>query len=435
MRPKKPPLSKRITLAIRHELYRIKAQNEKTRTGIKKPSFSQRMRHSFRRFRKDLFEKRKPIQKPTYRRTSYVKRLRHQYEDYKNTKKKMKGLASSNTPEHFSLVSRFRYFVKEQRELYSIVFSKDYLVIVLNSTSLFMLSFFLVYFFTQMLTGFTAYFTEISTLLNYSVIDYKIHSYDWTFFQVVTVFSVPSMIILVIILIIARVFESKKEEENPIKWYQMITRKQRERAFAKPEPEVVDTKKKNRRNRQNRKRRDLTWYMKLFLLWTLYHCITYFFSGLLFCIVFYRRSGYVIWHMFVYDPINFFFAGISFLFLVVLGFVYSSQFMVSGRMYFNQLVDRNRRPFIFSQAILPFYIGMVLTTLLMIPDLSYTLIFMNFSMIFLLLPLQVRANHYPEIPFDNEPKEITVKWDWVFLALVIMLALYLPLKIGVFISL
>jgi hypothetical protein len=108
--------------------------------------------------------------------------------------------------------------------------------------------------------------------------------------------------------------------------------------------------------------------------------------------------------------------------------------MVSGKMYFNQLVDRNRMPFIMAQAILPFYIGIVITTLMMIPDISYTLIIMNFSMIFLLFPLQVRGSHYPEIQFDNEPKEISVKWDWVFLAVVIMVALYLPLKIGIFIS-
>jgi len=434
MPPRKQPLSKRIILAIQNELYRIREQNRRTRTGIKKPSFSQRLRHSFKLFKKDLLVKKKPIHKPVHR-SSYIKRLRYQYEDYKNTKKKMKGLSSSANPELFSLSTRFRYYIKEQRELYSVVFSRDYMVILLNSVALFLLSFFLVYFVTLMLTGAAAYVTEISTLLNYSVVDYKIHSYDWTFLQVVTVFSVPSLVLLVIILIIAQVFESKKEEANPIKWYQMITRKQREKAFAKPDLVVLEKKKKSKRGRGNRKRRELNWYTKLFFLWTLYHCITYFFSGMLFSLVFYRRSGYVIWHVFAYNTINYFFAGVAFLFLVILGFVYASQFMVSARMYFNQLVDRNRMPFIYAQAILPFYIGMIITTLMMIPDISYTLIFMNFSMIFLLFPLQIRGNHYPEIQFDSEPKEITVKWDWVFMSLVIMVAIYLPLKIGIFISL
>lgn len=437
--PLRPALSKRIKLAIRAEIHRIKAQYEPTRTGYKKPSLVKRIRRYFRDLRKDVSTSKRPVHKQFPHKPSISRRIRHEMEDRRITKMKKKGHSSQGTTGYKSLSRRLRYSLKEQRLLFAMVFSRDYLVIMINSLALNLLAFFIVFFMTQLLTGIAAYLTEISTMLSYNEIDYKIHSYDWSFNQIVTVFSIPWLVVFVLMLIVARVFEAKKEDEYPVKWYQMITNKQRERLFTRPLDEIAPKKKKIHKRKKWYgkifKKIDLSWYSKLFLLWLLFHATTYFFSGMLFSILFYRRIGYVIWHVFDYYPMNFFFAGLSFLFLLVLGFVYAGKFLASGRMYFNHLVDRNRMPFVMAQVILPFYLGLIIIVLLMIPNLSYTLIAMNLSMVFLLLPLQYKAAHYPEIQYDNTPKSIKIQWDWVFLSLVIALALYLPLKIGIFIQL
>jgi hypothetical protein len=436
MHPDKPPLSKRIVNAFRYELKRIKSQYEPVKTGYKRPSFWKRVRRFFLSPFVTSSDRKRTSYRQFPRKPSLSKRIKLEIEDRRITKMKQKGLVHGNV-QYVPVSKRFRYFMKEQRSLFSTVFSRDYLVILVNSLSIFLLSFFVVYFLTQMLTGVTAYYTDISTLLNYSIIDYKIHSYDWSFTQVMAVFSIPCMVILILILVIARTFENKKEDEGMPRWYQMITNKQRERIFTRSLDEIKPKKKRRKRNWFSRQRKgiELSGYMRLFLLWAMFHMITYFFSGMLFSVLFYRRIGYAIWHMFDYYNINFFFAAIAFIFLLVLGFVYAGQFLSSGKMYFNHLVDRNRMPFIMAQVILPFYLGLIIIVLLMIPDISYTLTAMNFSMLFLLLPVQLKSAHYPEIQYDKEEKDISIKWDWVFLSFVIVLALYLPLKIGIFIQL
>jgi hypothetical protein len=163
----------------------------------------------------------------------------------------------------------------------------------------------------------------------------------------------------------------------------------------------------------------------------MYHSLTYLFSGMLYAFLFHRRFGYVIWYAFNTYIFDLLFSVFAFLTLVVIGYVFAAQFLYSGRMYFNDLGSKNRLPFVLSQAIFPFFIGTVLTVALQIPVFDPSLILLNFSIFFLLLPLPSRAASFETLHFDNRLKTIKINWVIILLSSVIILAIVTALKIGI----
>ena len=100
-------------------------------------------------------------------------------------------------------------------------------------------------------------------------------------------------------------------------------------------------------------------------------------------------------------------------------------------MYLNDLTDKNRMPFGLIHAIFPLIIGTVLTIVLQIPVFDPSLILLNFSIFFLLLPLPSRAARYDNLHFDSRKKTVKIYWNWLAWSSVIIISIMIALKIGI----
>jgi hypothetical protein len=321
-----------------------------------------------------------------------------------------------------------------------VVFSSKYLVIALNSTVFYLTSFFLIHFLTHLVTGITAWFCEISTTLNYTFVDFHIRYWNWTDEMVITVFSVPAIFAILIALLSSLPFVKHIKMADLLRRIRYITRKQRFRQRRKHrkteiELQVQRLNKTAPQPEKPKQKKRLSWKIKLFLLWTLYHSTTYFFSGMLYSFLFHRRFGYVIWYAFNSYPFDLLFSAIAFISLLVIGYFFSAQFFYSGRMYFNDLSSRNRMPFVISQVFIPFILGTVITILLQIPVFDPALILLNFSIFFLLLPLPSRAARFEPIHFDSREKKAKIYWNWIVWSAIVVVSIVVAIKIGINIKL
>lgn len=399
----RPTFFKRVKRAVKLEFRRIKDEHRHTGSRRNKPPFSIRFRHWFKKFteRRIKIERRHP-----------------------------------SRPHMPPLSKRITYYLHKQRELYAVVFSSKYLIITLNSTVLYLASFFLVHFLTHLVTGITAWFCEISTTLNYTFVDFHIRYWNWTDEMVIIVFSIPAIFAVIIALLASLPFVKHLTMSEVFKRLRYLTKKQRykHRQMQRQKQLELQVQRLNKTAQPpetQRLKKRISWQVRLFLLWTLYHSTTYFFSGMLFSFLFHRRFGYVIWYAFNKFIFEAFFSIIAFLSLIIIGYVFSVQFLYSGRMYFNDLNDRNRMPFVVSQAIFPFIIGTFLTIILQIPVFDPTLILLNFSIFFLLLPLPSRAAHFDNLHFGSHEKTTKIFWNWIAWASIIILSILVAIKIGI----
>jgi len=329
-----------------------------------------------------------------------------------------------------------RHFFRRKREKYGILFSRRYLVITLNSTVLFLLSFFLVHFLTHLVTGFAAWISGISTTLFYTMVDFQIRYWNWTEEMVITVFSLPALFALIGAVLCSLPFIGKMKRPAFFHRLRYFTRKQRHRHHREMRKRELEKQVKRLHGDEpasanHRRSRKLSWTVRLFLLWTLYNALTYFFSGMLYAFLFHRRFGYVIWYAFNNDLFELFFAGVAFISLITIGYVFAAQFFYSARMYLNDLTDRNRLPFIFSQALFPFAIGTAVTILLQIPKFDPSLVLLNFALLFLLLPLPSRAARFDSLHFDRTEKPVRPAWPWILTAVIVITAIMIALKAGI----
>lgn len=346
---------------------------------------------------------------------------------------KRRRTSKSHVP---SLSNRIRRSYQKTREKYSIVFSSKYLIITLNSTVLFLVSYMLIHFLTHVVTGISAWFCDISTTLNYTYVDFHIRYWNWTEEMVIIVFTIPAFFALTIALLSTIPFAKRLRWRSMFRRGWNITRKQRRRHRHKQRQKNLElqvhrlhTNEQPVERRKYKKR--LSWTTRMFLLWTLYHSITYFFSGLLYAFIFHRRFGYVIWYAFNTFFFDLLFAAVALIALIIIGYVFSVQFFYSGRLYFNVLNDRNRLPFVLSQAIFPFIIGTIITIAMQIPVFDPTLVLLNFSLFFLLLPLPSRAVRFDSIHFDKREKTTKIFWRWIVWSSLIILSIYVAVKIGI----
>lgn len=399
----RPSFFKRVKRAIRQEFRRIKDEHRSTRPRRRRPPFSVR----FRRWLKQLTEK--------------------------EVRPKRRRPAPSHLP---PLSTRIKYSVRKLREKYTVVFSRKHLIITLNSSVLYLVSFFLVYFLTHLVTGITAWFCDISTTLNYTFVDFHIRYWNWTEEMVIIVFSVPAIFAVIITLFTSAPFAQNLKRPGIFKRFRYLTRSQRQKHRRQQrqqnlELQVQRLNKTEQEPQVKKVKRKLAWSIRLFLLWTLYHSATYFFSGMLFSFLFHRRFGYVIWYAFNSKMFDVLFSFVAFLSLIIIGYVFSVQFFNSGRMYMNSLTDKNRMPFVVSQAILPFIIGTIITIALQIPVFDPSLVLLNFSIFFLLLPLPSRAARYDNLHFDSREKTAKIYWGWIAWSVVVILFIIIALKMGV----
>lgn len=329
--------------------------------------------------------------------------------------------------------------VRSFYDKYRVIFSGRYLLITLNSTLLFLASFFLVHFLTHLVTGLSALYCEISTTLNYTMVDFHIRYWEWTPEMVIIVFTVPALFSIGIALLCSAAFMKRQSAREFFKRIRYFTKKQRYRHKKEQRKREIERQVQRlsqaapaEQDPQRRSgRRRLPWSLRLFLLWTMYHSLTYFFSGMLYAFLFHRRFGYVIWYAFNNFFFDVLFSVIALLSMLAIGYYYAVQIFHSGRMYLGTLNERNRMPFAVSQTLLPFIAGTIITVLLQLPKFDPSLVLLNFSFLFFLLPLSARSARQPSLHFAREDPPAKVFWGWLLFAALVVTGILIAVKIGI----
>jgi hypothetical protein len=436
----RPSFFKRLKRAIRQEFRRINDQHKSkgNKRRKKKLPLSVRFRHwiknrqskirQFRQMREERAKRRR-------RKPPVSVRFRHWVKKAKTWRFKIERRRPAR-PQMPPLSKRVKSYFHKLKDHYGVIFSSKYLIITFNSTVIFLVSFFLIHFLTHLVTGITCWFSEISTTLNFTFVDFHIRYWNWTTEMVIVVFSVPALFALIITLLSSLAFVKQLKKPKILNYLRYLTKKQRYNHKKKQREKelLLQVQRLNNTAPQSGKpkiRKRISWPIRLFLLWTLYHSTTYFFSGMLYAFLFHRRFGYVIWYAFDAFLFDVIFSVFAFLSLLIIGYAFSVQFFHSGRMYLNDLNDKNRMPFVLSQAIFPFIIGTIVTTAMQIPVFDPSLILLNFSIFFLLLPLPSRAVRYENLHFDNREKTAKIYWKWVVGSVFVIVLIYVALKIGI----
>jgi hypothetical protein len=436
----KPSFFKRLKRAVKRELRRIKDEHSSSQRRRKKPPLSVRFKHWLKQIqsahqesRRKRFERR--LARKRRKKIPLSVRFRNWLKKVKEWRPGTERRRPARPPKP-PLKKRIKYFLSRQREQYAVVFSSKYLIITLNSTILYLVSFFLVHFITHLVTGFASWFADINTTLYYTLVDFHIRYWNWTPEMVILVFTAPAIIAVLITLLTSIPFVKNLKRPAIFHRLRYLTKKQRHRHHQKQrqkelELQVQRLSKVNQPDEKPKYKKRVSWPVRLFFLWTLYHSATYFFSGMLYCFLFHRRFGYVIWYAFDAYAFDVLFSVIAFLSMIAIGYVFSVQFFHSARMYLNELNDKNRMPFVLSQAIFPFILGTIITVVLQIPKFDLSLILLNFSIFFVLLPLPSRVARFESLHFDTREKTVKVFWGWIVLSAVIIVAILIALKIGI----
>ena len=316
---------------------------------------------------------------------------------FRRSQKVKKGHARNNLKIVFR---KFRYLFK-RRQLWSAFYdsikkfirnkfaflgSRKYLIILINSTALFLLAYLLVYLITQVSVMIAAISFNIDTVLYYYDIDFLIRSSEWVPDAVKVVYTTGPFASLFLAILAIIIYVNLATE---------------------------------------------TWIFRLFILWVFCHSFIHFFGEFLMGNLLGKGFGYVIMYLFFLDTPKMVLTLLDFVIILFTGLALARLFLYSGNIYLNLLDKSNRMPFVLSQLFLPFLIGTGIILLIKLPKISSLEICVDFSMLLLLLPVIFRARVIQDLFFEEERKRIKPFWILLFAAVILTVLFRIILGIGV----
>lgn len=173
---------------------------------------------------------------------------------------------------------------------------------------------------------------------------------------------------------------------------------------------------------------------KLFFLWGFIHGLGGFFSPLLLGSLLNKGFGYVITYLYYKDTARMIFSIVSLFLLITIGVMSTRSFLISGNQYYNFIDKTNRRFFIFSQVVIPFFIGTFFIMLFRYPnslfygsmEQFYFELFIMLTNILIIIPILLTYRSFPELYFEEDVKTIKPNWK----VLIIMVIFYLSFRFG-----
>jgi len=252
---------------------------------------------------------------------------------------------------------------------------RDNLIIWINSTILFLVAYLLIYPLIGLATITSAAAFDISAELFYNQIYFYIRSYDWTSDAVKVIFSTGPLLAL-LSGVILWILYTKVEEETGI--------------------------------------------LKLLVLWMVMHCIVYFFGDMMMGALFSQGFGYVIMYLYFMDTGKMIITLFALITIFSIGLFMARQTFYTANTYMNTLHTRQTRRFVLFQFLLPFLTGNIIIALFKLPGITLFEIFMNGSMVILLIPIYIRAGMMQDLLFEEEPKSINIYWISIVIALILM---------------
>lgn len=295
---------------------------------------------------------------------------------------------------------KFRYLFK-RRKLWSAFYdrikklirtkfaflgSREYLIILINSTAFFLLAYLFVYLITNVSVIIAAISFNIDSVLYYYDIDFLIRGSEWVPDAVKVVYTTGPFVSLILAILAIIIYVNVSEE---------------------------------------------TWTFRLFILWVFCHSFIHFFGEFLIGNLLGKGFGYVIMYLFFLDTPKMVLTLLDFVIILFTGLALARLFLLSGNIYLNKLYKSNRMPFVLSQLFLPFLIGTGIILLIKLPKISSLEIGVDFSMIILLMPVIFRARVSQDLFFEEERKRIKPFWILLIAAVILFVLFRIIFGIGV----
>jgi hypothetical protein len=265
-------------------------------------------------------------------------------------------------------------------------FRKEHLIISLNSTAIFLVTYYLLWFFVKLVTALSALAFDISSVIKYDKIEFLIRGSDWSHDAVQVVFATGPLFALVVTILLLILYGKVIEE---------------------------------------------TGLLRLAVVWLFTHGYVFFFGDMLMGAVFNKGLGYVLMYMFYMDTGKMLLTLSAFIFLILYGLLMCKFYLFTANSYYNFLVLQNRAPFMLFQFIVPFLAGNLIIMLSKLPHLFFYEAFVNASMIIVLLPVFLRGLTMQDLWFDEDSRRIRISWPYLIILAGILIFFRTVLEYGI----
>jgi len=252
----------------------------------------------------------------------------------------------------------------------------EYITIFFNSTCIFLFSYLFVYLLKEIVVVIAANGFNINTVIMYNNIDFLIRSEDWTNEAVKVVYSVEPLFTLILGCLALILFSTIGKERCTF---------------------------------------------RLIMMWIFLQAFTQSLGTMIFGILLNQEFGWVLSYLYFDDTVKLLIVIGLILGMLVTGLFLSRFLLTTGNMYFNFLNRDNKIPFLISQILLPFIIGIGIIALIKQPFLNFFEVFSEGSMLLIICPAIIYARYSQELFFDEEPREIKFNWQLIVATLLVLI--------------
>lgn len=296
-------------------------------------------------------------------------------------KRKTKQLFNAVISLNFTTIKKIFISFREARSQ-----RQEFFTILINSTSYFLFSYFLIFFLTQLFSAVAASFFDYETLIKYNNNFYLVKNEDWFMDSVKTIYSAGPVTALIIGIISSIIYSRIKEHISKV---------------------------------------------KIFFLWTSVHAYSFFFGGLLIGTLFSKGFGHVVIWSYIMDTGKLVYSMISIFFLVLVGFILSRSFIISANSYYNKLDESNRSRFVNGQILFPFILGNIVMLIFWLPEFNFYFQLVSFSSLLIILPVWLRKRTFNDMYFEEEDIKVNIDHRIIILALLFISAFRIIFGFGI----
>jgi hypothetical protein len=258
---------------------------------------------------------------------------------------------------------------------------KQKLTVLINSTAFFLIAYLVVYVLGQLIQLVSGLVFEYDLIWYYYKVQFNVNRGDWNFDSVKTIFSSHPLFLLLMGLIFAAIY-------NKVKTFEGI--------------------------------------LKQFFLWAYLISLSSFFIAVFIGGFFNLGFGHVLNWSFVQDTGRMLYAIIAITGLLSIGILSTRAVLISSNSYFDQMPQQFRFQFYKYQILLPYLIGMIIITLIRLPNIAYNSYYDLLTltcMVTVVFFIRFRLNSINDLYFEVEGKKQTYSKK-LLIALGILLVLY-----------
>lgn len=255
---------------------------------------------------------------------------------------------------------------------------KNFWIIVINSTTAFVISYLLIFYLNHFSIIFTAGMFEHSISFDFSHIKYLIAPSDWTHDSVKVIFGTGPLLIFIAGILSLLAYSSMSEETDMV---------------------------------------------KIFLLWLSLNAFNFVFSGIIIGIIFKIRIAHLFIWMYLNDSQLLMMAMLGFFGILLVALLMSKKIAFSGNMYFNKLDENNHPFFIMSQLIVPLVAGAIIIILFFIPQIQITETYIWIGLALIILICAILISRLDPVYFDEDQKKVKLSWPMIYISIFLLVIL------------